>query len=66
MKQELLNEIVNAAAKHLGCEPDEITIAHVMETHKPCDHEWNNGGCNPEYCEKCGISFMRYAFTEMP
>jgi len=66
MNKDQLKVIVNATAKQLGCEPDEITVAHVMETPKPCEHEWDNDGCNPEFCLKCGISFMRYAFTEMP
>ncbi|MGZ4968024.1 MAG: hypothetical protein ACXV8O_01295 [Methylobacter sp.] len=66
MNQDQLKELKDATAKHMGVAPDEIIIAHVMETPKPCDHDWDNDGCNPEYCLKCGISFMRYAFTEMP
>lgn len=66
MKPERLKELTVEAAKQFGVEPEEITIVHVSETPKPCDHDWNNGGCEPEYCLKCGMSFMRYAFCEMP
>jgi hypothetical protein len=66
MEQERLKELVVETAKLMGVEPEEITLVHVSETPKPCDHDWDNDGCNPEYCLKCGISFMRYAFTEMP
>ena len=31
-----------------------------------CDHEWNNEGCNPTHCLKCGQSFTAYAFMEAP
>jgi hypothetical protein len=63
MKPERIKEFVEETAKIMGVEPEEITLVHVSETPKPCDHDWNNGGCNPEYCLKCGTSFMRYAFT---
>ncbi len=32
----------------------------------PNEHEWNNGGCNPEYCVKCGMSFIAHVFMECP
>jgi hypothetical protein len=31
-----------------------------------CDHEWNNEGCNPTHCLKCGQSFTAYCFMEAP
>ncbi len=31
-----------------------------------CEHEWNNEGCNPTHCVKCGQSFTAYAFMEAP
>ena len=31
-----------------------------------CDHDWNNDGCNPTHCLKCGQSFTAYAFMEAP
>lgn len=66
MGPERLKELTVEAAKQFGVEPEEITIVHVSETPKPCDHDWDNDGCEPEFCLKCGISFMRYAFCEMP
>lgn len=66
MKTEIMKEIKADMAKNFGVEPEEITFVHVSETPKPCDHDWDNEGCNPEYCLKCGMSFIRYAFCEMP
>jgi hypothetical protein len=45
--------------------PEGIHV-HVTKTPEPCDHEWNNGCVNPEYCLKCGISLWAHAFMECP
>ena len=37
-------------------------IVHLSKTPEDCDHIWVPEG-NPERCEKCGLSFIRYAFT---
>jgi hypothetical protein len=31
-----------------------------------CDHDWNNEGCNPTHCLKCGMSIMAHAMMECP
>lgn len=61
--------------KPLGS-PPSLTTTNNSETKGPdnrgsdltknCDHEWNNEGCDPEYCLKCGMTFWRYVFTECP
>lgn len=40
--------------------------ARRPKTCEPSEHEWDNDGCNPERCLKCGMSFTRYIFTECP
>jgi hypothetical protein len=55
----------NAAAELAGG-IDEVEVVHVRFTPLPCDHEWDNDGYNPEFCLKCGLSFMAHAFMEMP
>lgn len=47
----------------IGC---EWGLYHEQATSPAgCDHVWNTVN-DPEYCTKCGISFIRYAFTEAP
>jgi hypothetical protein len=65
MKNEI-EEMAAKAAAAIGASPEDVVIAHVTLTPAPCDHEWDNGGCNPEQCLKCGMSFTRYIFTECP
>lgn len=65
MKQEI-EEMAHKAAAALASSPDAVVTVHVTPTPEPCEHEWDNGGCNPEQCLKCGMSFTRYIFTECP
>lgn len=30
------------------------------------NHHWDNGGNDPQWCLKCGMSFTRYVFMECP
>jgi hypothetical protein len=32
----------------------------------PCEHDWADDDGMPGHCRRCGMSFMRYAFTEAP
>lgn len=66
MEKEKLDELKEHAAELFGVKPGDITLVHVSETPKPCDHDWDNEGMNPEQCLKCGMSFTRYIFTECP
>ena len=43
-----------------------IAKLKAQPAREPCKHEWNNGGMNPEYCLKCGMSIMAHAFMECP
>lgn len=38
----------------------------LPEEREKCDHDWDNDGCNPEFCLKCGMSFIRYVHMECP
>lgn len=53
------------AAEQLGLDADTAFV-HVSPVREPCDHEWNNGGHNPDHCVKCGMSIMAHAFLECP
>lgn len=44
----------------------DLTLFQCKLDKSKCDHEWNNEGCNPTHCLKCGQSFMAYAFMEAP
>lgn len=46
--------------------PDKPTVILCNLDKSKCDHEWNNEGCNPTHCLKCGQSFTAYAFMEAP
>jgi hypothetical protein len=37
-------------------------------TERVCEgnHHWDNGGNDPQWCLKCGMSFIRYVHTECP
>lgn len=50
MRLRHLNQI--AKSRPLKCEPHE--------------HDWDNDGCNPEQCLKCGMGFTAYTFMECP
>lgn len=64
-KQAILALAERFAAKE-GVKLEDIQI-HISPHYDPgCDHDWIPVGDNPEYCSKCGISFMRHVFTEMP
>ncbi len=72
MDNKLINKLpegdrkfLEEAADILGTTPDKCSV-HITRVPEPCDHDWDNDGCNPEYCLKCGMSFMRHIFTEMP
>lgn len=43
-----------------------LTLFQCKLDKSACDHEWNNEGCNPTACLKCGQSFTAYAFMEAP
>lgn len=30
------------------------------------NHHWDNGGNDPQWCLKCGMSFVRFVHTECP
>jgi hypothetical protein len=49
----------------LGIAKDTTVFLCKLDKSK-CDHEWNNDGCNPTHCLKCGQSFTAYAFMEAP
>lgn len=44
----------------------ELTLFQCKLDKSTCVHDWNNEGCNPTHCLKCGQSFMAYAFMEAP
>jgi hypothetical protein len=43
-----------------------VTLFQCKLDKSKCDHDWNNEGCNPTHCLKCGQSFTAYAFMEAP
>jgi hypothetical protein len=44
-----------------------IVRAFVTLEAVPCQHEWTDDDeGRPVQCRLCGMSFMRYAFSEMP
>lgn len=46
---------------------EEGVVVHVTPAiDETCDHEWLPVDDNPEYCSKCGLSFMRYIFCCCP
>lgn len=55
-----------SSAEDTNRDSDEYVLVSVTKIPKPCDHDWDNEGCNPESCLKCGMSFTRYVHTECP
>lgn len=53
-------------AIRLACQGDGPTMFLCKLDRSKCDHEWNNEGCNPTHCLKCGQSIWAHAFMEMP
>ena len=45
---------------------EDVTLFLCKLDKSKCEHEWNNEGCNPTHCLKCGQSFTAYAFMEAP
>lgn len=45
---------------------NRITGIGCKLDHSDCDHEWEPKNQNPEYCQKCGTSFIAYTFMECP
>lgn len=56
---------------------DTLAICDCPKRTEPCDHDWvlpewavpedlNEGGWPQEVCSKCGMSMIRYIFTECP
>lgn len=56
---------------------DEWEVIHTSPYYPPgaCDHQWvymnqkdedGNVDETPSHCKKCGMSFIRYIFTECP
>jgi hypothetical protein len=53
---------------------DKIPVIHRSPSYPPgCKHEWvyrgeleEQEGYEPSHCEKCGMSWTRYIFTECP
>ena len=52
-----------------------MTSCDCPKRTEPCDHEWelpewaspdNDTGWPQEVCSKCGMSMIRYIFTECP
>ena len=63
--QETIDAAKDAGAKVFDCKPEDVQV-HISPAYTPCDHDWNNEGCNPTECLTCGMSFTRYIFTEFP
>lgn len=64
--REKLKGIMERLAVDAGTKLPEGMQVHITKTREPCDHEWNNEGCNPTHCQKCGISIEAHAFMECP
>jgi hypothetical protein len=57
--------------KHLeDVTKEKILHMHVTPLPVKCEHVWpDNDGLgvkDMDRCEKCGLSFLRYTFTELP
>jgi hypothetical protein len=64
--EKKLTDFMKRLADDPNAKPPEGMHVHISKTREPCDHEWNNQGCNPTHCLKCGIDIMTYAMTECP
>jgi hypothetical protein len=65
-KRGELEDFMKRLAANPNAKLPEGMQVHITKTPKPCEHEWNNGGVNPEYCLKCGMSLWAHAFMECP
>jgi hypothetical protein len=65
-KLDELTDFMRRLADDPNAKPTEGIQVHITPTREPCSHEWNNGGINPEYCVKCGMSLIAHAFMECP
>lgn len=45
---------------------DEGVIVHMLKTPEPCDHEFTQTGTDSDYCVKCKMGIIQYAFMECP
>lgn len=54
-------------AEQIAATEDGMVRAFVTLEAVPCQHEWTDDDeGRPVQCRLCGMSFMRYAFSEMP